>query len=141
MAMFGHNEKVIRGISFDDCKRKCDTENSFFCLSVDYTDSGTCYLSNANHLTDPEGFGAHHGATYAYVTECSQSEDSKQPSVKVIHFGAVSVFAVLLGGVSSGGSGGTVPMIAEVVVAATTTTITTITVSTTTISTLTISSR
>ncbi|KAK2150668.1 hypothetical protein LSH36_396g04014 [Paralvinella palmiformis] len=69
MALFGDNEKVIRWKSFDECKELCDEEMSFVCLSFDYTPSGTCHLNSANHITDPESYGSHHGSVYGYATE------------------------------------------------------------------------
>ncbi len=52
----GHNGKVLADVeSVQDCKDLCMRESTFVCLSFDYNDARSCYLSRVNqHTVNPK---------------------------------------------------------------------------------------
>ena len=73
--------KTIEHTTLTECMNYCDSEDSFACISIDFTSSSTCYLSDESHETVPEMYGPYATATYAYVQDdslCTGENDSEE---------------------------------------------------------------
>ena len=67
----GHNDKVLEGVSFPECKKSCTDATDFVCRSIDYFGSlKECYLSSVTAL-EAESDWEYNSIGYHFQRDCA----------------------------------------------------------------------
>ena len=67
----GHNDKILEGVSFPECKKNCTDANDFVCRSIDYFASlQECYLSSVTAL-EAEDDWEYNSIGYHFQRDCA----------------------------------------------------------------------
>ena len=72
-ALYGFNDKTLRNVDLQECKQACEAETEFACLSIDYLDKGSCYLSRENAVTQSADMGSYPGCNH-YDLVCDEED-------------------------------------------------------------------